>query len=152
MRGPTLRDRSFFCQLGPRPDNCESTQPGSLTILPIEEMETDRPLRRQIIGLLLLGRQSCDFAHDNGHRHGHGLSRLLCKPVATMVAAGVADPIVTNLVAEDKVPWYRKPNLRVMYMSLFFCCMGVEMTSGFDSQLINVLQFSPSFNACKAPL
>ena len=66
-----------------------------------------------------------------------------------MVAAGAADPIVTNLVAEDTVPWYKKPNLRRMYFSLFFCCMGVEMTSGFDSQLINVLQFSPTFNKCK---
>ncbi|KAJ4352406.1 uncharacterized protein N0V89_007754 [Didymosphaeria variabile] len=57
-----------------------------------------------------------------------------------------ADPIVTRLVEEDKVPWYRKPNLRVMYVYLFLCCMGVEMTSGFDSQLINTLQFSGPFN------
>ncbi|CRJ80067.1 hypothetical protein BN1708_000154 [Verticillium longisporum] len=57
-----------------------------------------------------------------------------------------ADPIVTRLVAEDKVPFWRKPNLRIMYIWLFLCCMGVEMTSGFDSQLINPLQFSPNFN------
>ncbi|KAG5658604.1 hypothetical protein KAF25_010785 [Fusarium avenaceum] len=57
-----------------------------------------------------------------------------------------ADPIVTRLVAEDKTPWYKKPNLRLMYVWLFFCCMGVEMTSGFDSQLINTLQFSPYFH------
>ncbi|PVI03494.1 hexose transporter-like protein [Periconia macrospinosa] len=56
------------------------------------------------------------------------------------------DPVVTRLVAEDKVPWYRKPNLRLMYLWLFLCCMGVEMTSGFDSQLINTLQFSQPFN------
>lgn len=60
----------------------------------------------------------------------------------------VADPIVTRLVSEDKVPWYKKPNLRFMYIFLFFCCMGVEMTSGFDSQLINTLQFSDSFHLC----
>lgn len=59
-----------------------------------------------------------------------------------------ADPIVTRLVEEDKVPWYKKPNLRVMYIFLFVCCMGVEMTSGFDSQLINTLQFSQSFHKC----
>ena len=59
-----------------------------------------------------------------------------------------ADPIVTRLVNEDKVPWYKKPNLRFMYIFLFFCCMGVEMTSGFDSQLINTLQFSDSFHLC----
>ncbi|KAK4959979.1 hypothetical protein LTR10_002868 [Elasticomyces elasticus] len=56
------------------------------------------------------------------------------------------DPIVTRLVNEDKTPWYKKPNLRYMYLWLFLCCMGVEMTSGFDSQLINTLQFSQPFN------
>ncbi|PSN67945.1 major myo-inositol transporter iolT [Corynespora cassiicola Philippines] len=63
-----------------------------------------------------------------------------------MVADGTADPILTRMVKEDKVPWYKKPNLRIMYVWLFFCCMGVEMTSGFDSQLINTLQFSQPFN------
>ncbi|SPO02438.1 related to hexose transporter protein [Cephalotrichum gorgonifer] len=57
-----------------------------------------------------------------------------------------ADPIVTRLVQEDRVPWYKKPNLRVMYLWLFICCMGVEITSGFDSQLINTLQYSDTFN------
>jgi hypothetical protein len=60
-----------------------------------------------------------------------------------------ADPIVTRLVAEDKIVWYKKPNLRMMYLWLFLCCMGVEMTSGFDSQLINTLQFAPTFHQCK---
>ncbi|ORY63314.1 major myo-inositol transporter iolT [Pseudomassariella vexata] len=59
---------------------------------------------------------------------------------------GTSDPIVTRLVAEDHMPWYKKPNLRLMYVWLFLCCMGVEMTSGFDSQLINTLQFSQPFN------
>jgi sugar porter (SP) family MFS transporter len=59
---------------------------------------------------------------------------------------GTSDPIITRMVAEDKVPWYKKPNLRMMYIWLFLCCMGVEMTSGFDSQLIGTLQFSQPFN------
>ncbi|KAL4722103.1 hypothetical protein ACLX1H_010873 [Fusarium chlamydosporum] len=64
-----------------------------------------------------------------------------------MVNVGsAADPIVTRLVEEDKTPWYKKPNLRMMYVWLFFCCMGVEMTSGFDSQLINTLQYSDTFH------
>ncbi|SPO01577.1 related to hexose transporter protein [Cephalotrichum gorgonifer] len=64
-----------------------------------------------------------------------------------MVNVGnTADPIVTRLVNEDKVIWFKKPNLRVLYLLLFLCCMGVEMTSGFDSQLINTLQFSSSFH------
>jgi len=62
---------------------------------------------------------------------------LLSAPKTT-----VADPVLTRLVNEDKVGWYSKPNLRRLYICLFFCCMGVEMTSGFDSQLINTLQFS----------
>jgi hypothetical protein len=67
-----------------------------------------------------------------------------------MVNVGsAADPIVTRLVEEDKTPWYKKPNLRLMYVWLFCCCMGVEMTSGFDSQLINTLQFAPTFHKCK---
>jgi hypothetical protein len=66
-----------------------------------------------------------------------------------MVNVGsAADPIVTRLVAEDKTPWYKKPNLRLMYIWLFLCCMGVEMTSGFDSQLINTLQFAQTFHKC----
>jgi hypothetical protein len=59
-----------------------------------------------------------------------------------------SDPIVTRMMEQDKVPWYKKPNLRVMYFYLFVCCMGIEITSGFDSQLINTLQFSEPFNKC----
>lgn len=70
-----------------------------------------------------------------------------------MVNVGsAADPVVTRLVAGDKTPWYKKPNLRIMYLFLFTCCMGVEMTSGFDSQLINTLQFSQSFHRCTSSL
>ncbi|KFY43750.1 hypothetical protein V494_01818 [Pseudogymnoascus sp. VKM F-4513 (FW-928)] len=58
---------------------------------------------------------------------------------------GTSDPILTRMVAEDKVPWYKKKNLRILYLYLFLCCMGVEMTSGFDSQLINALQIAPRF-------
>ncbi|KAF2009977.1 general substrate transporter [Aaosphaeria arxii CBS 175.79] len=60
-------------------------------------------------------------------------------------ATGVADPVLTRLVAEDKVRWYKKPNLRILYVLLFFSCMGIELTSGFDSQLINALQIVPSW-------
>jgi len=66
-----------------------------------------------------------------------------------MVAAtGLTDPVLTRMVAEDKVPWYKKPNLRVMYIYLFLCCCGVEMTSGFDSQLINTLVSRIIFVLC----
>jgi hypothetical protein len=64
------------------------------------------------------------------------------------VADGTSDPILTRMVAEDKVPWYKKKNLRILYLYLFLCCMGVEMTSGFDSQLINTLQLTEEFLVC----
>ena len=68
--------------------------------------------------------------------------------IAVPSASGISDPIVTQIAAEDPVKWYKKPKLRGMYFCLFACCMGVEMTSGFDSQLINVLQFSDPWNKC----
>jgi len=55
------------------------------------------------------------------------------------------DPVLTRIVEEDKVPWYKKPNLRYLYFMLFPTCMGVELTSGFDSQLINALQIVDSW-------
>ncbi|PQE31130.1 MFS sugar transporter protein [Rutstroemia sp. NJR-2017a WRK4] len=57
-----------------------------------------------------------------------------------------ADPVLTRIVEEDKVPWYRKRNLRYLYFLLCPTCMGIEITSGFDSQMINGLQFIPSWN------
>jgi sugar porter (SP) family MFS transporter len=60
---------------------------------------------------------------------------------------GAADPIITRLAKEDTVPWYKKPNLRYLYFMLLPTCMGIEITSGFDSQLINALQIVPAWNA-----
>ncbi|KAF2458813.1 general substrate transporter [Lineolata rhizophorae] len=53
---------------------------------------------------------------------------------------GVADPVLTRIVEQDKVPWYKKKNLRVLYLLLFPACMGGELTSGFDSQNLNAVQ------------
>ncbi|GAP86681.1 putative MFS sugar transporter [Rosellinia necatrix] len=64
---------------------------------------------------------------------------------ADKAQTGASDPILTRLANEDKVPWYRKPNLRLLYLLLFPTCMGIELTSGFDSQLINALQIVPSW-------
>lgn len=68
---------------------------------------------------------------------------------ATNAEVGKSDPIISRLAAEDKVPWYRKPNLRFLYFMLFPTCMGIELTSGFDSQMINALQIVPSWNTCE---
>lgn len=63
--------------------------------------------------------------------------------------SGAADPIITRLANEDRVRWYKKPNLRFLYFMLFPTCMGIELTSGFDSQMINALQIVPSWVTCK---
>ena len=66
----------------------------------------------------------------------------------TTKETGGSEPIVTQIANEDKVAWYRKPNLRNLYFILFPACMGIELTSGFDSQMINALQIVPSWIDC----
>lgn len=48
---------------------------------------------------------------------------------ATNAEVGKSDPIITRLANEDKVPFYRKPNLLYLYLMLFPTCMGIELTS-----------------------
>ncbi|KAG6859755.1 hypothetical protein C0991_012605, partial [Blastosporella zonata] len=40
------------------------------------------------------------------------------------------DPIVSRLAELDETLWYKKPNLRLLYILMFPTCLGVEMTSG----------------------
>ncbi|EAU82583.1 hexose transporter [Coprinopsis cinerea okayama7 len=54
--------------------------------------------------------------------------------------------IVTRLVAQDPTPWYKKPNLRMLYIIFIPTCLGVEMTSGFDSSMMNGLQAVDSWD------
>ncbi|KAI1491802.1 general substrate transporter [Biscogniauxia mediterranea] len=56
------------------------------------------------------------------------------------------DNIVHRMAMEDEVPWHQKPNLRYLYFMLFPCLMGIEMTSGFDSQIINAVQLVPAWD------
>ncbi|KAF2744761.1 hexose transporter-like protein [Sporormia fimetaria CBS 119925] len=60
----------------------------------------------------------------------------------TAMDANAAEPILTRLVQQDFVPWYKKKNLRMLYLLLLPTCIGIEMTSGFDSQMINTVQIS----------
>jgi hypothetical protein len=69
-------------------------------------------------------------------------------PTHGTASATAAEPVLTRLVNQDLVPWYRKPNLRVLYMLLLPTCIGIEMTSGFDSQMINTVQISDFWQAC----
>lgn len=63
---------------------------------------------------------------------------------------GASIPILQQLADEDTVPWYKKPNLRWLYLMLLPTCMGIEITSGFDSQLINALQIVTAWQNCKS--
>ncbi|KAJ5776238.1 MFS sugar transporter [Penicillium nucicola] len=58
----------------------------------------------------------------------------------------VAEPVLANLLVDDRTPWYKKPNLRRLYFILFPACMGIEITSGFDSQIINTVQIVYTWN------
>ena len=42
-----------------------------------------------------------------------------------------ADALVSRLAAQDTTPWYKRPNLRMLYLLFFPTCIGVEMTSGY---------------------
>ena len=65
---------------------------------------------------------------------------------------GGAEPVSDNplyrMAMDDPTPWYKKPNLRALYLLLFPCVIGIEMTSGFDSQIINAVQIVPAWKAC----
>jgi hypothetical protein len=67
---------------------------------------------------------------------------------ATTAEIGKSDPIITRLAAEDKKYFFQKPNLFFLYLMLFPTCMGIELTSGFDSQMINALQIVPKWKEC----
>lgn len=77
-------------------------------------------------------------------------AKMVAFKTAEKAQTGESDPILTRLANEDKVPWYRKRNLRLLYLLLFPACMGIELTSGFDSQLINALQLVPSWISCES--
>ncbi|KAF2108388.1 general substrate transporter [Lophiotrema nucula] len=57
------------------------------------------------------------------------------------------DPVLTRIVEQDKVSWVKKPNLRTLYLLLVPAAIGIEITSGFDSQLINALQIVPTWKS-----
>lgn len=71
---------------------------------------------------------------------------------ARKAETGAADPILTRIAEEDTMPWYKKPNLRYLYFMLFPTCMGIELTSGFDSQMINALQMVDPWMECMSAL
>ena len=70
----------------------------------------------------------------------------------TAMTATASDPVLTRLVQQDTVPWWRKRNLRMLYLLLLPTCIGIEITSGFDSQMINTVQISDYWQDCAYPV
>lgn len=60
----------------------------------------------------------------------------------------LTDPRLMRLAQDDTKPWYRKPQLRRLYLLLVPAALGVEWTSGFDSSMLNSLQAVPSWANC----
>jgi hypothetical protein len=46
------------------------------------------------------------------------------------------DHRLTDIAKADTKKWYQKPNLRLLYLTLLPCALGVEMTSGYDSSMM----------------
>lgn len=59
---------------------------------------------------------------------------------------------VIRLLEADQVTWYKKPNLRFLYLCLVPAAMGVEMTTGYDGSVLNGLQAVASWQTCKFSL
>ena len=53
---------------------------------------------------------------------------------------------ISRLIEQDKTPWYRKKNLRMLYLTLVPSALGVEMTSGYDGSVLNGLQAVTPWN------
>ena len=56
---------------------------------------------------------------------------------------------VVRLLELDTTPWYKKPNLRFLYLCLIPAALGVEMTTGYDGSVLNGLQAVASWQSCK---
>ncbi|ETS80347.1 hypothetical protein PFICI_07876 [Pestalotiopsis fici W106-1] len=60
--------------------------------------------------------------------------------MVTSAAELAYNPHLTDIVKHDDKPWYKKPNLRYLYVILIPYCGGAEWTLGFESGMMNNLQ------------
>jgi hypothetical protein len=58
------------------------------------------------------------------------------------------DTVVSSLVLQDDIPWYRKRNLRRLYLLFVGSVLCVETTSGYDASVTNGLQSVPTWVSC----
>jgi hypothetical protein len=59
-----------------------------------------------------------------------------------------ADLMLSELVALDNVPWFRKRNLRKLYLLFIGSVLCIETTSGYDASVVNGLQAVPRWISC----
>ena len=57
-----------------------------------------------------------------------------------MAPAVIEEGIIQQLIKSDNVRWWKKPNLRRLYLLLVPFCLFIESTSGFDSSMMNGMQ------------
>lgn len=55
---------------------------------------------------------------------------------------------VIRLLDADKTPWYKKRNLRFLYLVLVPAALSVEMTTGYDGSVLNGLQAVATWQTC----
>jgi hypothetical protein len=68
----------------------------------------------------------------------------------TLNASALAEASdVAQLALHNKIPWYKKANLRLLYLTLVPAALGVEMTSGYDGSVLNGLQAVTHWVKCK---
>lgn len=62
------------------------------------------------------------------------------------------DMLLSELAAQDRTPWYRKPNLRKLYLLFIGSVLCIETTSGYDASVVNGLQAVPKWIECTSGL
>jgi hypothetical protein len=67
----------------------------------------------------------------------------------TDVQKVAAESEVKNLVALDTTRWWKRPNLRTLYICLVPAVLGCEMTSGYDGSILNGLQATTPWQDCE---
>lgn len=108
-----------------------------------------RSLRSTYIYAVCLGEQACvQRAHLNC-----ASPRGILGNVMAIIGGREehVDPRLTRIGQADTKKWYRKRNLRFLYLILVPTALGVEWTSGFDSSMMNSLQAVKSWVDCVFP-
>lgn len=105
----------------------QAVAPINTRALPSTNIE-EVPLKQETI----LSRSTITNHLSRSKRH------QMSKQTPAVVAA--EQSAVAQLLAHDTTPWYKKTNLRFLYLCLVPAALGVEMTTGYDGSVLNGLQ------------